>query len=66
MSGSLTVICVLTFVLVVYIAYLVERDMQAAHPGNAAPGMLFCVITSIGVGISIAIGLLGGLLEALA
>lgn len=66
MSGSLTAVCVLTFALVAYIAYLIERDLQANHPGTAPRGLLFCVITSLGVGISIAIALVAGLMGALA
>ena len=66
MTTQLAIVCALIIALAIFIAHIVERDMQAAHPHAAAPGMMFVVITSFGVAVSIAVALLGGLMGALA
>lgn len=66
MNASLAAICLLLIALAVVVAYIVERDYQVAHPHTEAPGVLFVVIISIGVGSSVAVAFLGGLMELLA
>lgn len=66
MNVQLGIVCALIVALAIVIAHVVERDLQAAHPRAATPGMMLVVITSIGVAISAAVALLAGLLGALA